>query len=65
MQLPFFAFVAFLGGLALLVLGIADREIDAGVERLSRYEMSHHTPLDMDPSLTLVSAHSPYMRTER
>ena len=46
MQFPIFAFVAFLGGVALLVLVMADREIEAGVERLSRYELSHHAALD-------------------
>ena len=65
MQFPIFAFVAFLGGVALLVLVMADREFEAGVERLSRYELSHHAALDADPNLKLVSAHSPYMRTER
>jgi hypothetical protein len=65
MHFPFFAFAAFLGGLALLVLVMADREMAAGVERISRYELSHHAALDVDPSLKLVSAHSPYMRNER
>jgi hypothetical protein len=65
MKLSFLAFVALLGGLAFLSLFIADREKKAGEERLSEYEFSHHSALDADPGLKLVSMRSPYMRTER
>jgi hypothetical protein len=56
---------AFLGSLAFLVLFIADREMNAGVNRLSRMKLPHHSALDADPNLKLVSERSPYMRTER
>ncbi len=57
------AFLAFLGSLAFLVLFIADRQMNAGVDRLSR--MKPQSALDADPDLKLVSERSPYMRTER
>ena len=60
MKLPYFAYLAFVGALSSLILFIVDRERKAGVERLSQYEIPH-TALE-DPNL---SAHSPYMRTER
>jgi hypothetical protein len=60
---------AFLGSLAFLVLFIADREMNAGVNRLSRMKLPDHSALDADldadPNLKLVSERSPYMRTER
>ena len=65
MQPPFLAFVAFLGGLAFLMLAIADRERKATLERLSEYKIPSHSALDADPGLRMFSAKSPYMRSER
>ena len=56
---------AYLGSLAFLVLFIADREMNAGVNRLSRMKLPDHSALDADPNLKLVSERGPYMRTER
>ena len=58
-------FIAFAGGLAHLVLVIADRQISAGVDRLAGLPTLHQPMLDADPNLKLVSEHSPYMRNER
>jgi hypothetical protein len=65
MQPSFFAFVAFLGGVAFLSIFIADREKQASLERLSNYEFPHHAALDADPGLKLFSASNSLMRTER
>ena len=54
---------AFMGALAFLVLIIADYEMDAGVDRLSKMKLL--STLDADPNLKLISERSPYMRTER
>jgi hypothetical protein len=59
------ALLAFLGSLAFLVLFIADRQMNAGVDRLSRMKIPPQSALDADPDLKLVSERSPYMRTER
>jgi hypothetical protein len=64
MKLPYFAFLALVGGLAFLILFIADRERKLGADRLSVYKIPH-SALDAVPSLKLVSTHSPYMRSER
>ena len=60
MRLASLAFIALLGGLTLLVFFIANRHRQAGVERTVL-----RSALDADPSLKLVTTHSPYMRTER
>ena len=65
MKMSFFAFVAFLGLSAFSILFIADREQKAAEDRLSEYRFSDHSALDTGPDLKLVTAHSPYMRTER
>ena len=65
MKMSFFAFVAFLGVSAYSILFIADRERKAADDRLSEYKFSDHSALDADPNLKLVTARSPYMRTER
>jgi hypothetical protein len=65
MPLRFWLFIAIAGGLAHLVLFIADREISAGVDRLAELPTVHRSTLDADPNLKLVSEHSPYMRNER
>ena len=46
MKLASLAFLAFVAALAFLVLFIADRERDAGVQRLSDYEVSSRPGLD-------------------
>ena len=63
-NLPFLAFVAFLGGVVFLMLSIADWERKASVESLSEYKISR-SALDADPALKPLSAKSPYMRSER
>lgn len=65
MRWSFWLFVAVAGGFAQLLLLIADREIDAGVDRLAEVKFAPHDLLDAAPDLKLVSAHSPYMRNER
>ena len=57
------AFFAFMGALAFSVLIIADYEMDAGVDRLSKMKL--WSTLEADPNLKLISEGSPYMRTER
>ena len=65
MGLRLWLFVAAVGGLAYLILCIADREISAGVDRLSEARLMRIGGLDADQDLKLVSARSPYMRNER
>jgi hypothetical protein len=64
MKLPYFAFLALLGGFVFLILFIADRERKAGEDRLSVHRIPH-SALYADQDLKLVSTHSPYMGTER
>ena len=59
------AFLAFVGSLIFLVLFIKDREIKAGVDRLSRTKIPPQSELVPDDDLKVVSEHSPYMRNER
>jgi hypothetical protein len=63
--LRFWLFIAIAGGLAHLVLFIADRQISAGVDRLAELPAVHRSIPETDPNLKLVSEHSPYMRNER
>lgn len=65
MGLRLWLFVAIMGGLAQLILSMADREISAGVDRLSELENMHDYVQDADPNLKLASERSPYMRDER
>jgi len=65
MGLRLWLFVAAVGGLAHLILYMADREINAGVDRLSQSRLVRPGELDTDSNLKLVSARSPYMRNER
>jgi hypothetical protein len=65
MSLRLWLFVAIMGGLAHLILSMADHEINAGVDRLSELESIHGYGPDADPDLKLVSERSPYMRNER
>jgi hypothetical protein len=59
------AFLAFVGSLIFLVLFIADRQMNAGVDRLSKVRIPPEAVLDADPDLKPVTERSPYMRTER
>jgi hypothetical protein len=65
MRWSFWLFVAVAGGFAQLLLLIADREIDAGVDRLAEVKFAPHNLLDAAPDLKLVSAHSPYTRNDQ
>jgi len=65
MGLRLWLFVAAAGGLAHLILYMPDREINAGVDRLSQSMLVPPHELDTDSNLKLVSARSPYMRNER
>ena len=62
MKLPYFRFLALLGGLAFLILFIADREKKLGEDRLSAYT---HSALYADPNLRLEPTARTYMCTER
>ena len=64
-KLTSWAFLAFVGSLAFLVLFIKDWEIKTGTDRLSKMHLSPLSALDADSDLKLVSERSPYMRTER
>ena len=59
------AFLAFIGALGFLVPVIAEYEMNASVERLSKMKLPPLSALDADPNLKLISERSPYMRTER
>jgi hypothetical protein len=63
MKWTLFVFCA--GSLITLMLRIQDHEVTAGIERLAAMRLSHPSELDADPNLRLVTAHGPYMRTER
>jgi hypothetical protein len=51
----FLTVLAFIGVLAFLVLFIADREMQSGIDRLSRYRFSPRPALDAGEGLQLVS----------
>lgn len=55
MKLATLAFLAFVAALAFLVLFIADREKEAGVERLSNYKIPPQAVLEKNPDADLVS----------
>jgi hypothetical protein len=64
------AFLASMGTLAfvvlvIVVLVIAEYEMNTGVDRLSTMKLPPRSALDVDPNLKLVSERGPYMRTER
>jgi hypothetical protein len=59
------AFIAFVGSLAFLVLFIKDWEIEAGTDRLSKMYPSPQSVLDADPDLKLALRAQPLVRTER
>jgi hypothetical protein len=50
----FLTVVAFIGVLAFLMLFLADREMQSGIERLSHYRFSPRSALAADPGLQLV-----------
>ena len=58
------AFLAFLGSLAFLVLFIADQQMNAGIDRLSTMRLRPQSALDADPNLKVISERSLYMRNE-
>ena len=58
MKLATLAFLAFVAALAFLTLFIADREKQAGVERLSNYKSPPHSTLDRNSDVNLVSTPS-------
>jgi hypothetical protein len=55
----FLTVVAFIGVLAFLVLFIADREMQSGIERLSRYRFSPRFALDAGEGLQLAGWRRP------
>jgi hypothetical protein len=65
MNRTYLAVLAFLGALAFLALFLADREMQASLERLSGYKFPPRSTLDEDPGLKLVITHSRYIGTER
>ena len=58
-------FLAFIGSLVFLVLFVADWQMNATADRLSRIKLPPLSALDADPSLKLVSERSLYMLNER
>ena len=65
MNLARLAFLAFVVGLGFLILFIADREREAGVERLSNYRIATRSALEPDRSVKPVSTPAPRTPTER
>lgn len=65
MGLRFWLFVLVTAALAHSILYLADREISAGVDRLSDARISRSGIVDADLDLKPVSAQSAYMRDER
>ena len=62
MKPTFLTVVAFLAVIAFLALFLADREMQAGIRRLSNYTFSSRSALDADPSLKRASKRSPFIR---
>jgi hypothetical protein len=65
MGLRFWLFVLATAALAHAMFYLADREISAGVDRLSEAKLARPDALDADPELKMVSAKSAYVRDER
>jgi len=65
MGLRFWLFVLVTAALAHSILYLADREISAGVDRLSEAKISRPDVIDAELDLKPVSARSTYMRDER
>jgi hypothetical protein len=65
MKLTSWGVLAFGGSLLFLMLFIKDWETKMDAEKLSRMKLPHHSGLNAEPNLMLVSERSPYMRNER
>jgi hypothetical protein len=65
MGLRFWLFILATAAVGHSILFLVDREISAGVDRLSEARLAPGQALDADPELKLVTARSPYMRDER
>jgi hypothetical protein len=65
MKLTSWGVLAFVGFLIFSLLFIKDWETKMDAQKLSRMKLPHHSGLDVDPNLKLVSERSPYMRSER
>jgi hypothetical protein len=50
----FFTVIVFIAAIAFLALFLADREMQAGIRRLSNYTFPPRSALDADPGLRLV-----------
>jgi hypothetical protein len=61
----YWAFFALAGTLGFLILFLADREREAGVERLSNSKTVPHSAIEADPELGQQTERSPYMPNER
>jgi hypothetical protein len=59
MKAAYWAFLASLGALTFLVFFIADREREAGVERLSNYKIPPPAALESDPGSKPVTTKRP------
>jgi hypothetical protein len=53
----FFTVIICLAAIAFLALYLADREIQAGIRRLSNYHFPPHSALEADPDLWFVTNH--------
>jgi hypothetical protein len=58
-------FLVFVGAVIFLMLFIADRQMNAGLDRLSKVRIPPQSVLDADPDLKFMTERSPYMRSER
>jgi hypothetical protein len=56
MKTTFFAYMALVWVLAFLILFVADRQMNEGIERLSNYRIPPHSALGVDPEIKLVSS---------
>ena len=64
MKLASWGVLAFVGFLLCSLLFIKDWETKMDAQKLSRMKLPHHSALDVDFSLKLVSERNPYMRSE-
>jgi len=60
MEYTSWTILALVGSLILLVLFIKDWETKMGADKLSRMKLPHHSSLNTDLNLKLVSERSPY-----
>jgi hypothetical protein len=65
MKLTSWGVLAFGGSLLFLMLVIKDWETKMDPQKLSRMKLPHHSGLNAEPNLMLVSERNPYMRNER